>query len=317
MKNLRRLGNRIAVPMKSDEEGYVGRECPDKGCLGYFKVTPDTGAKGPAPCHCPYCGYTGEHNSFWTKEQIEYAQSVALNRISEAFLKDLKAMEFNHSPPSGSFGIGISLKVEGRPHPIRYYREKRLETKVTCDSCTLRYAIYGAFGFCPDCGAHNSQQILDKNLELAEKQVALAGQVEPDLANHLTGNALEDAVSSFDGFGRETCRVRAASSTTPVKAENVSFQNLAGARQKLLDLFGIDLGGSLTSAEWDFACRCFQKRHLLAHSMGVVDEAYLRATADTGAVVGRKVAISIEEVVALVALLRKIGANLLAQLPNP
>src|SRR5438067_5815011 len=131
------------------------------------------------------------------------------------------------------------------------------------------------------------------------------------------GNALEDAVSSFDGFGRETCRVRAASATVPAKAENVSFQNLLGARQRLQDLFGIDLAAGVTGGEWDFACRCFQKRHLLAHSMGVVDEAYLRATADPDAVAGRKVVIRPDEVTALVALLRKIGSGLLAQLPSP
>ena len=31
------------------------------------------------------------------------------------------------------------------PHPIRQYREKRLETEVVCDRCTLHYAIYGVF----------------------------------------------------------------------------------------------------------------------------------------------------------------------------
>src|SRR5438067_8432647 len=121
MRHLKRLGNRIEVPMKPDAEGYMGRECPDQGCLDYFKITLGTGVKGPAPCHCPYCGHTGDHDTFWTQEQIEYAKSVALHRITDALLKDLKAMEFSHRPPPGGIGIGISLKVEGRPHPIRYY----------------------------------------------------------------------------------------------------------------------------------------------------------------------------------------------------
>jgi hypothetical protein len=317
MSHLRRLGNRISVPVKNDEDGYLGRECPIQECLGYFKVVPGTGVKGPASCHCPYCGHTGEHNTFWTPEQLEYAKSVALHRITGAVLKDLKAMEFNHRPPRGGFGIGISLKVEGRPHPIRHYCEKRLETEVTCDGCTLRYAIYGAFGFCPDCGVHNSLLILEKNLDLAEKQIALAGQVDAALACHLTGNALEDAVSSFDGFGRATCRVRAASSTAPAKAQNVSFQNLAAARQRLQDLFAIDLAATVPPGEWVFACLCFQKRHLLAHSMGVVDEAYMRATADPEAVVGRKVVIRPDHVITLVAVLRRLGTSLLNRLPSP
>jgi hypothetical protein len=303
--------------MKRDPEGYLGRECPNQDCLGYFKITPGTGVKGPAPCHCPYCGHTGDQNTFWTREQLAYGKSVALHRITEAVLKDLKSVEFSHRSPRGSFDIGISLKVEGRPHPIRYYREKQLETEVTCDHCTLRYAIYGAFGFCPDCGVHNSRQILEKNLELAKKQIALAGQVDAALADQLTGNALEDAVSSFDGFGRETCRVRSALSTAPPNAENVSFQNLTRARQLLRGLFGIDMASGVTADEWAFASRCFQKRHLLAHSMGVVDEAYLRATADPEAVLGRKVVIRPDEVRTLLTLLHKLGSDLLAQLPSP
>jgi hypothetical protein len=300
--------------MKKDAGGFLGRECPRKGCFGYFKVTPGTGIRGPAACHCPYCGHAGSQKAFWTRDQIEYAKSVAIHRVADAIINDLKAMASRHR---GRFGAGIRLQVKERPRPIRYYREKRLETEVTCDRCTLRYAIYGAFGFCPDCGVHNSPQILNKNLDLAEKQVALAGEVDSDLANHLTGNALEDAVSSFDGFGRETCRVRAASAKMPTKADNVSFQNLGGARQRLQELFAVDLAACITTGEWDFACRCFQKRHLLAHKMGVVDEAYLRAAADPAAVLGRKVTINSAEVVTLIALLRNLGASLVGQLPNP
>src|SRR5262249_38661314 len=158
---------------------------------------------------------------------------------------------------------------------IYYYREKQLETEVVCDHCSLRYAVYGVFAFCPDCGEHNSLQILSKNLDLYEKLLAMAAQMEPDVAEHLTGNALEDAVSAFDGFGRETCRVRAAKAAVPANTENVSFQNLVSARQRLQALFGFDLAVGIASSDWTFACRCFQKRHLLSHKMGVVDDAYI------------------------------------------
>jgi len=61
--NLRRLGNQVSVPINSDEDGYLGRECHVAECLGYFKITPGTGIKGPTPCHCPYCGHTGDNNT--------------------------------------------------------------------------------------------------------------------------------------------------------------------------------------------------------------------------------------------------------------
>ncbi len=107
-----------------------------------------------------------------------------------------------------------------------------LEEEVVCDCCTMRYTVFGTFAFCPDCGKHNSLQILEKNLVLAQKQIDLAATVEGELAAQLVADALENGVSAFDGFGRETCRVHASKATNSSKAEAVSFQNLGGAQKK-------------------------------------------------------------------------------------
>ena len=40
----------------------------------------------------------------------------------------------------------------------------------------------------------------------------------------------------------------------------------------------------------------FQKRHLVAHTLGVVDRSYLAKTGDRGAVLGRKIVIGADEV---------------------
>ena len=312
MDHLRRLGNSISIPIPADENAFTGRECPQPDCEGYFKIELGTGLKGEGlPCHCPYCGHTAGHDHFWTKEQIEYAKSVAMRKITDAFHKDLKKLEFDHKP-KGAFGIGISMKVKlGRATPIHYYREKQLETEVVCVNCTLRYSVYGVFAFCPDCGQHNSSQILEKNLELAEKETSLAEHAPDDeLREYLIADALENVVAAFDGFGRETCRVHAANSVDPAAAKSLSFQNLRGADAKLLKLYGVQLSAQVPPDEWTLSVRCFQKRHLLAHNMGVVDERYAAATQDPNAVVGRKVTISQEEVGDLVAAVRRLGAAL-------
>lgn len=302
--HLRNLGNSINVPIRPDADGYVGRECPVQTCLGYFKVTLGTGIKGPAACHCPYCGHGGDHRTFWTPEQIAYAKSVAIRQITDAVFADFKSLEFDHPAPRGGFGIGISMKVSrSSSHPIRYYREKQLETEVVCDGCTLRYAIYGVFGWCPDCGAHNSLQILAKNLELALKELALAETVDKELADHLVGDALENVVSAFDGFGREVCAKKAA---------DIPFQNLSGARRKVQDAFGFDFADGLTPDAWDTACRVFQKRHLLAHKMGVVDDDYVRKSGDANAVVGRKVSVGRDEIKATLGIIETLGKQLFA-----
>jgi hypothetical protein len=301
MSNLERLGNRISISIPHDEEGYIGRECPVKTCLGYFKIMPGTGVKGPAPCHCPYCGHTGPQNTFFTPEQIEYAKSVAVRTITDAFHEDLKALEFDYKP-SGAFGIGLSMKVtRSGSHPISYFREKQLETKVVCNKCTLKFAIYGVFGWCPDCGIHNSLQILGKNLELAKKELALAATVDADLAEHLIGDALENVISAFDGFGREICSERSA---------DIHFQNLAAARRRVQEAFGFDFADTLSAESWAAACRAFQKRHLLAHKMGVIDAEYIEKANDATAIEGRRVRVTQEEVSFAISLIETLGQRL-------
>jgi hypothetical protein len=299
--NLDRLGSQFSIPIAADEEGYLGRECPMQDCLGYFKITPGTGVTGTAPCYCPYCGHKGESHTFFTQEQIEYAKSVVLGKVTDALHKDLKSLEFEHKP-QGLLGIGFSLKVkESALLPIRHYREKKLETEVICDTCTLRYAIYGVFGWCSDCGVHNSLQILNKNLELARKELALADSADKDLANYLIGDALENVVSAFDGFGREICSQKSA---------DIHFQNIAGARRRVQDKFGFDFADILQPDEWDTACRAFQKRHLLAHKMGVIDEDYLQKANDARAIFGRRIALSQVEVETSIRIVESMGRRL-------
>jgi hypothetical protein len=307
MRHIDSLDSRFSISIPPDEDGLIGRECPAPECESYFKIQPGTGLKGEnLPCHCPYCGYTAGQDKFFTKAQVEYAKSIVLNQVTGALLKDLKSLEFSHRP-RGTFGIGISMKVTGQPTPIRHYREKQLETEVICEQCTLRYTIYGVFGFCPDCGGHNSHQILDKNREFVLKMLDMAQSADGELLKRLVENALEDCVSAFDGFGREVCRVHAKKSSDPAKAEKVSFQNLDGAKHNFNRLFNLNLSAGLTSDEWKAAVRGFQKRHLLSHTMGVIDDEYVRKSGDTQAVPGRKINVDAEEVRELVRIIGKLA----------
>lgn len=312
MSHLRRLGSKISIPIEPDEDGFIGRECPNPDCEGYFKIEFGTGLQGEnLPCHCPYCGHIAPHDQFWTNEQIEYATSVAMRKITDAFHKDLKRLEFDHKPRKGSFGIGISLKVKsGHSVPIHYYREKRLETEVVCSNCTLHYSVYGVFAFCPDCAQHNSIQILHKSLEVAEKLVDLATEMNNELSERLLENALEDCISSFDGFGRELCRIYAGRASDPKKVDRISFQNLDGAIRNLRTVFDIEIASELTIEERTLIIRGFQKRHIIAHKMGVVDDDYILKSGDNGAIVGRKVSVDADEVRTLIQLVGKLALQM-------
>ena len=313
MRHLRQLGNTVSVPITADEDGFTGRECPNTECDGYFKIVSGTGLEGDGlPCHCPYCGHTAGHDEFWTQEQIRYAKSVAMRRISDAIRKDLKSLEFSQKP-RGPFGIGLSMKVKtGPPLPIHHYREKELETTVVCTNCTLRYAVYGAFAFCPDCGQHNSQQILWANLEVVQKMLDLAENHDNDLRMKLIENALEDCVSAFDAFGRELCRVHADRTSNPATMNRMRFQNLVHARAELQTI-GVEMTAVITTDAWEQALMLFQKRHLIAHKLGVADQEYVNRSGDRNAVPGRKVRVGSDEVTELRETLWTVADSLTAQ----
>lgn len=275
---------RIQIPFERDEEGYVGRECPE--CKSYFKVVPGTGLTGEElPCTCPYCGHADSMNNFWTTDQIEYAKSHAFKKAEEIIYGELKK----------HVGKGLSLK-RGDTIPIRYYREKQLETKVQCDNCTLQYAVYGVFASCPDCGQRNFLDILKKNLQIVKAMTAWAENLDGELREKVIENALEDCVSAFDGFGREICRVYADKSSDQEKARRIGFQNLNRTKEATKSLFGIDISECVSPEDWVSAERSFQKRHLIAHRMGVIDTEYLEKSKDKEAVVGRKISVDVQDV---------------------
>ena len=313
----RLIRSKSSVAIPTDENGFTGRECPQGACEGYFKIVFGTGLQGEGlPCHCPYCGHIDQHNAFWTKEQIRYVRSVALKKVRDALHKDLKQLEFDQKP-KGAFGIGVSMKLKpGRPTRVHHYREKQLETEVVCAGCTLRYSVYGVFAFCPDCGQHNSLQILQRNLNVVGKMLDLALGAEEAMKDSLIENGLEDCVSAFDGFARELCRVHAHRASNLARATSMSFQNLARARTDVISLFGVDMGSAVAPEDWHDAITAFQKRHLVAHKLGVMDQAYAENAQDPSAVVGRKVEIQADGVRRLIATVGGLAASFSHQLQD-
>lgn len=205
-------------------------------------------------------------------------------------------------------------KVSGRRRRIRYPRERDLETYIKCTNCSLKYAVYGVYAFCPDCARHNAVQILESNLDISGKLLELPSNSDAALENTLVSKSLTDVVSSFDGFGREICRAFASKSSNSAQAEKISFQNLLGAQRNVQKYFGFDMATALTAQELEMAIRCFQKRHVLEHRSGVVDEEYKAKANDPKAIVGRKVGLSKDEVRRLIGVVRRLGAHVYSEM---
>ena len=87
MTHLERLGNAVEISLNPDEQGYLGRECPNPECEGYFKIVLGTGIQEGTDCYCPYCGYHGIHNEFVTGQDTLH-HTLLLPIISQSLFSE-------------------------------------------------------------------------------------------------------------------------------------------------------------------------------------------------------------------------------------
>ena len=66
----------------------------------------------------------------------------------------------------------------------------------------------------------------------------------------------------------------------------------------------------LNNIEWNKIINAFQKRHLLAHKLGIIDQDYINNTSSNQNLLGTPVVINREEVIELNDLLKKMAENL-------
>ena len=72
----------------------------------------------------------------------------------------------------------------------------------------------------------------------------------------------------------------------------------------------MDARSGWSEEDWQETVRMFQKRHLIAHKMGVVDREYVSRSGDRGVVVGRRVVIDADEIQRLADLLSSGGESI-------
>jgi len=303
----------IKVSLPPDEQGLVGRECPK--CQRYFKVKFGTGLP-TSTCHCPYCLYTGSHNEFFTKDQIEYAKSVALkeamDRVIEPELRklELSFKELERATSGGLIQIKVKTKRSPMVIPPSYYREKEVETYVICDNCGLEFAIYGVFANCPDCGKLNALTIFSKSIEVACKRLHILDSIkdEIELQEAILEDALSGGVSAFDALGKALHSRYPA--ILPQKPKNL-FQNLKVLSDALSKSAEKSLSDIIGKENFEFLFQMFQVRHIYEHNMGVIDDNFVRKIPNLGHLKGRKYPLEEDEIEKFLAVVLEAGNKIL------
>lgn len=275
------------VPLKPDEDGLIGRECPNENCdPRYFKISLELPEQGePAgelsqlELVCPYCGTGGHMQDFNTKAQLDWIMSMVFRDAARAVYDTLKRAFRPHRQ-----GL-ISIKVERGSLPsVRHYVEERLKQTVTCSGCQHRYAVYGLSFHCPWCGQGAIAQHLSQSVStirvLADEAERIGQTHGRQAEERMYGNAYEDVVSLFEGFLKMLYRYAVRKRFSPEEAEKkldkvkVNFQRLAGAQEFLAQDLGVAIFSSLTADERGLLERVFAKRHVLTHNLGLVDDKY-------------------------------------------
>jgi hypothetical protein len=264
----------IRVELPTDEDGLVGRQCP--ACHRYFKLKLGTGLPVQTT-HCPYCEVEADASDYLTPEQREYAFTVALPEINRRVI-DPMMRDFGRSlqrtvrqaTPNSLIKLDIKLDYREKRIPIAHYREQQLETSVTCDNCSLEFAVFGVFASCPDCTHMNATAVFLKSLEAARRRLGLYEvAADGETREAVLADAIMDSVGAFDAVGKELRR--RFPSLLPNRSPNL-FQNLGSLERALAKTGGRTLAEVFGESEYEDLQVMFQVRHIYTHNLGVVDE---------------------------------------------
>jgi hypothetical protein len=313
----------VSVPVECDEHGYIDKECPAEGCLFQFKVKAEDWeriAQGDS-VWCPMCRHEAPPRQWFTTEQVEHSKEQALNVIKGEIHNALVAGAdgFNRRQPKGGF-ITMSMKVEGRPVQsaiIPASAAEAMRLQIECEACHTQYAVIGSAYFCPACG-HNSvtrtfsdslKKIQVKCDNLATIRQALTEATGKDEAEVTCRSLLESCISDGVVAFQLFCEgLYADYGEPPFNA----FQRLEQGSKLWQDAIGKGYGDWLTPNELQGLKVLYQKRHLLAHNDGIVDEQYLKKSGDPSYRKGQRIVISERDVGELMAYLEKLGTGLKA-----
>lgn len=306
----------IKVSLTVDEFGFLGRECPK--CEEYFKVKPGTGLETKT-CFCPYCEYEGTSNQFFTQDQLNYAESIAINEVLDQTLNpalrklDKSLKKLDQSSKRGMIQFKTSMKGIPLKFEINEYNERDLETEIKCDNCNLEFAIYGVYSHCPDCSNHSAISIFKNSINTIQKTLNFSSTIEDkDLANALLESSLQSAVSTFDGYGKMLQKKYPILQT---KTKNL-FQKFDVLSNLLIDKLGFSTSEFIGAEASRSISLMFQVRHIYQHNMGAIDDDFVQKTGSFEHLLGRKYKLDKESIEQFSNYLLIIGVELNEKLKN-
>lgn len=317
----------ISVQVALDDKGYYDRVCPSEKCGGYFKVLfDDWKEKVRDECvFCPFCRHEADSGEWNTVEQQRYLEAAAHAEMSR-LLNGALSRAVRSTPPKRfgggllNFSMSLSYRPGHVPPVFPASAREELRQDFTCEACGCRYASLGASFFCPACGCNSAVSCFDKTLETVRKtvaalpamQAAVAGTADADTAKDAVRQVLEDQFPRLIGaFERlnEALFEKLPNASQFAKRGSV-FQRLDDASAMWQEASGKCYSDFVSAAELNRLKLLFERRHVLSHRQGIVDQKYIDRSGDRGYAMGQRLVVRDGDVLELVGLLGKLAAGL-------
>jgi hypothetical protein len=313
----------IAIPVEPDKDGYIDKECPNTECLFQFKVLEvDWKNKfSDEEVHCPMCNFTAASNRWFTTEQVEASkekiQEHLASRLHNAFRED--ARRFNSRQPSNSF-LKMSMKVDGGHKSemiLPLSSAEEMELKICCKSCSSRYAVIGSAFFCPCCGHNSAEETFFNAIKKIREKIANIPVIHTSLLSvskdtaantcrSLIETGLQECVVAFQRFNE----VLFARKFPNVAVKTNAFQKIDVGGDYWKHAVGESYVDWISSKEMKQLTLYFQRRHLLAHTEGIVDQKYIDRSGDQVYGVGQRIVVKEADVLECVSIIEKIVTRL-------
>lgn len=318
---------RVSVSIPLDEKGYFDRVCPGSKCGGHFKVLfEDWRDKvSDARVFCPFCRHESPADEWNTGEQQRYFEEAAraeMSRLLDGAMK--RAVEQTRPKTVGSGLLNISMSLHYTPGriPLVFPAAASVELRqdFACEACGCRYASLGASFFCPACGQNSAVSCFDNTLETVRKtvaalpamQAAVAGTADADTAKDAVRQVLEDQfprlIGAFERLNEALFGKLPNASQFPKRGS--VFQRLDDASAMWREASGKCYADFVSAAELNRLKLLFERRHVLSHRQGIVDQKYIDRSGDRGYAVGQRLVVRDGDVLELVGLLAKLAAGL-------
>lgn len=284
----------LSIPLPRTPEGRVYRYSPNEKALPRHFVLGDVAENvvvsddarkrmklepRSKQTVCPYSGIVADDQDFTHPDDVEAARKMVAH-AAKADMESAVHSMFRDMERKFSSSKFVKIKAGSRPtvKPRPRFSRRDLLRELVCDHCGRDYGVFAIGLFCPDCGAPNVRLHFAREVQIVAEQIALADAQEgnQELGYRLMGNAHEDVLTAFEATLKAVylygCHQLGPEIPKPKPVRN-DFQNVEIAQRRFAEL-NFDPFAPLSEAELAALKLNIQKRHVIGHNLGIMDDKF-------------------------------------------